>query len=885
MPVTLLELAFDLTTKDGQALEETVVRLLQRGASGLQTVLRACSDPASGGRVKAAVAGASARVAEAFAELPAKARDGAGSRLLELLRPEVLEAKGHEILNRGAEEPARQFAQVLAGTAGFAGAARRLETACAMRAGKLGQALSLARGSGPEEDSALVPMLLAQGRRFIEAADELKGVAGAGDKAARVLAAIFDLVPAGDPERTLARLIDRLAASEGLDLASVGRAAVEDYLGLRSGEASAGVDDAIGALRSLGGTFGRVEEAGRQAGAANWIDGVGAAGLPGALTKSVDRVREAVAPYVPAAAEPVDARSIIEEAAGGQAIRTAGDQTPVCADRWLATTALGLVLSQAAEVAGGRRLALEVRTAEGGMAVMAITPEPGDEPDSQAPWSFHPILTGPGDDLPAGPARSFRVARGLVTAFGGDVHWLPARQGEGSAPFEPWAVEVVFPARCEPAPVPEAHPAPTAPQSGGVDVPGVAATVAASLSSREPGTAFAGALGQAVSTLVGSITGEVMDVVSAELPGLAEAAQVLSNALRGPAGDEPGGPEAVSRAAGSARRRVTAALIRLGRGGEQGDTYGDLNGTASMALGDVEPVARGLGAGLVFLPAAELPRLQLDRGLVAAAVSTLAEEAVRTAGRGGEVRVTVVYRGDEAVAELRLESPMVTAFSPLAKDLAGQVAARHGGSLAFGPHGTDVTISFTVSDEERRLARSLPGYARLSTESRRALRTAEAVAAAPSAADPGLRPFLWFKAAEMETKVRLVAGLQRHRYLPAALDALEGGKSRLSRGGEARLAVVVAALPEEDPRLLRDRLVTATEAVTGDRLERVLGDLRSLGVFIAAYGLPGVATGVSAALGRRLFQLGGFNPAEGPDPDVSRAVLQALLALEGPESP
>ncbi len=877
LPVTLSELAFDLTTKDGQALEETVVRLLQRGGAGLQTVLRACSEPASEKRVKAAVAGASARVAEAFASLPTKAREGAGLRLLDLLRPEVLEAKGHEILSRGAEEPARQFAKVLAGTAGFAGAARRLETACAMWAGNLGEALSLARGGGPEVAPALVPMLLAQGRRFSEAADELNGATGAPDDAARVIAAILDMVPAGDPDGVVAGVVDRLTSSGAFDRAAIG-AAVEEYLSLQSGEAGAAVEAIIGALRALGETFGHVEEAGRQAGAANWIDGVGAAGLPGALTESVDRLREAVAPYTSVAGEPVDLLSAMERAAEGLAVRTAGsDQAPAYADRWMATTALRRVLTEAAVLAGRCRLVLATRATEGGRSVVQVTAEPGDETDPREIRAFHPTLTGPGDGLPAGSARSLRPARRLLTVFGGDIHWLPTGQGEGPEPFERWAVEVVFPARPEPRS--GAAPSAAGPQGRKVDVPVMAAEVAASLSSPEPGTAFVAALGQETSALAGAITGDVVGVVNGELMGLGEAARALSDALRGPAGTEPGGPEAVSRAAGSARRRLAAALTRLGRGDEQPDAYGDLNGTVSMALGDVESVARGLGAGLVFLPAADLPRLQLDRGLVAAALGTLAEEAVRTAARGGEVRVTVVYRGDEAVAELRLESPMVTSFSPLAKELAEQTATRHGGGLAFGPHGTDVTITFTVSDEERRLARDLPGYARLSAEARRALRTAEAVAAASSSTDPGLRPFLWFKAAEMETKMRLAAGLKRHRYLPVALDALEGGKGRLSRAGEARLAAVAVAFPEEDPRLLRGRLVTVTEAVTGDRFERVTGDLRSLGVFVAAYGLPGVPAEASAALGRSLFRLGGFDPAGGPDPEVSRAVLQALLAL------
>lgn len=884
LPVTISELAFDLTTKNGQALEETVVRLLQRGGAGLQTVLRACSDPSSEGRVRAAVSGASARVAEAFAALPAKAREGTGLRLLELLRPEVLEAKGYEVLRRGAEEPARQFAQVLAAREGFAAAALRLETACAMHAGDLAAAVSLAGRQETGTGADLVAMLLAQGRRFSEAAGELGGARRDHGGAARVLAAVLDLLNGGAiaGDAAVAGFIDQLAASGRDDLRQLGQAAVEEFLSLWLAEAKAAGEAVVAALRALAETFGRVEEAGRQAGPANWIDGVGAAGLPGALTEAVDRLREALAPYAPVVGEPVDLGAAVEEATGGATARVAGSAQVVgYAEPWMAVTALRRLLAEAGELAGAGTLSLAVTSAdEGGQAGPTIRVGTSEEAAAAA-RGFHPLLTGPDDGLPSGAARSFRLARRLLAAFGGDVHWAPAPpEGDRRAPRQ-WAVEVVFAGG--PGTAPRGPAATAADDRGageGADLRAAAAGVAGTLASPGSGRAFAAALRAASSDLAGWAIGDIVTVADAELTGLGETARALSGALRGPAGDEPGGPEAVSRAAGSARRRVQGILTRLGRGGEQADAYGDLNEVVSTALGEVEPVARGLGAGLVFLPAVGLPRPQLDRGLVAAAVTTLAEEALRVAGRGGEVRVTVTYRGDEAIAELRVESPTVTPFSPLAEGLAAQVAARHGGTLSLGPHGTDVAIGFTVSDEERRLARSLPGYARLSAESRRALRTAEAVAAAPSAADPGLRPFLWFKAAELETKVRLVTGLQRHRYLPAALDALEGGRSRLSRAGEARLAAVAAALPDEDPRLLRSRLVTATEAVTGDRFERVTGDLRSLGVFVAAYGLPGVARSASSALGRSLFKLGGTDPAAGPDPDVSRAALQALLALE-----
>lgn len=892
LPVTLSELAFDLTTKDGQALEETVVRLLQRGPSGLQTVLRACSDPACEKPVKRAVATASARVAEAFAALPAKARQGEGGMLLGLLRPEVLESKGHELLGRGAEPVARQFAAVLAATEGFRGAARGLETACALRAGHLEEAVALTLEGDREAGPAAVALLLVQGRRFEEATEALERALGWGSPGAagEILAALLEVVPAEDPDGVVAATIDRLAGAGGPSAAAVpeglvdlARGAAAQRLRLAHEEAVEGAGAVEGALRALGDACLRVEEAARQ-GSVNWVDLAPQAGLGTALRGAVRRLAETVRPHAPPGGAPADLRAVASEAAAAVGAGVAvepGEPVPVWTDPWAAATALRWLLAEASGVAGESRLVIRPE-AVGQWAALTIGPEAESETAA-----FHPALSGPGAGIPVGPARSFRAPRRLLRALGGDVFWAPGGKDEvadGGGAAERWVVRMVLPTA---RPETSSHRAAAAtgdgiPRAGAADLDGLAGEVAAVLSSPRPGRAFAAAMRAAEETLTARVAGDLVGLVLAETPGFEEAVGTVVAGLRqAPAGGR-GGPEDAARAAGSARRRLLAMLTYLGRNGAPTFAYGDLNEAVSTAVAEVEAVARGTGAGLVFLPATGLPRLNLERGRVVAAVAALAEEAVRAGGRGGEVRVGLAYKADEAVAELRLESPMPTSFSGLAIGLAKQVAAGHGGTLATAIGlGTEVTVGFVVSEEERRLAQSLPGYRRLSDEARRALRTAEAVASTEgTAGDPGLRPFLWLKAVEMDVKARIIGALKRHLFLPAALDTLERGRARLTRDGEARLTAVVAALPGEDSQVLRGRLVTAAEAVAGDRLERVTGDLRALAVFIAAYGLPGAGRDPTAAVARALYALGGLPPGDASTIEAARAALDALLNLD-----
>ena len=883
LAATLSELVFDLTTKDGQALEETVVTLMQRGPAGLQALLKAVDEPKMRGRVRKAVTDASARVAEAFAAIPAKAREGTGSRLLKLIRPEVLESRGRELLGRGEEAVVRQFVRALEERGDCQEAARRLGMACALRAGQLEEALTLVGRNGTAAAHGLAATILLQGRRFADLGEELRlaALAGGGTEAREAMAALLDACPGEEPGSPLPAIVDRLVDIAGDGGLSLLKGAVEDRLRLAREEAVEGAKRIEQALWELAGVLARLETAAARASPVTWMDGTAQAGMDGALNSAMARLMEAVWPFAPAPGGGVELGEVIGQVAESAGMGGAASATPpiviepgpnslVVGDERVAA-ALRLILAEAIGKAG--RSGLTVRTeVEGVWAVVTLgAAKKGESQDSR----FHPVLmAGPEAGRPTALGRDLLAARRLVRRIGGDVFWEPDDRSDGNG----WVVRARFriAGSGTSGAVQEAAP------STDADLGTLSAETLDFLNGPAPGRALGNAVISAVNRLTDAVVGRLVEVVLAEIPGIRERIEAISGFLARHGLDGGGGVEDLVRLAASTRRRIAALLTHVDQGDRRDRTHADLNEVVSTAVAEVEPVARGAGTGLVFLSATGLPRMAVDREGLMAAVSVLTEEAVRAAGRGGEVRVSLIHRSDEAIARLVIASPTATRFTPLALGLARQAAAGGGGTVILGPgRDTMLALELVVSEEERRLGLAIQGYQRLSPEARRALRTAEAVASSGTgASDPGLRPFLWLKAVELEVKARVGSGIRRHQYLPMAIDTLGAGRARLSRDGEARLACLTAALSGEETRALRNRLLSVAEAVVEDRLERVTTDLRALGVLLVAYGLPGRTAEAAARLGRALYRLGGLPVGLPSSVDACCGVFAALLELD-----
>ncbi|HEY3315835.1 MAG TPA: hypothetical protein VGL40_11245 [Bacillota bacterium] len=925
MPVSLTELTFDLANKDGPSLEETVLHLLQRGVAGFRAVVRGADDPAAGGRVRAAVTKASDRVIEAVAEAPLKARQAAvAGEVLALVDPAALERKGVELLGRGCSDLVRVMAGVMATRHLRPAAARRLEATLALADGRLTEALRCLEliGDKPSPtDLGFRALLLAEAGHLGEAAVDLSSaIAGMGGgpgpgAVEEAVSAILELAPPGDPDGAAAAAIDRLLEGRRpLVLSLLARGADERLSearreGLRAMEA---------VRRALSGLDQRTAAActalrGKSDGSApDEID------LAGVATAAKDAALMATAlgpdllPCRPPAVGRLDLRALIEQVLaettdpGGPRLATAepeviltpGDPIAARGDPALTAPALALILRDLSQALPG-----DGESAAGRVTVAGVEapPSPG-----LGPWpaslvftggpeeEFHPSLTGPGGGRPVGPARLFSAARAAFEAQGGGVIWRLEEGAEGGPGR--WSLWAWLPAAAPP-------------QGGGatggfgtaahdpVRETGLVAPLVEGSGGNAPASSFLASLHLAVRAAAGGIP--------AELAGLAEEVRLRAGRtmtrLTTSAEEARRGSLRSDRLAemtGLAERahwEIRGLRTLMGFCGPAAPSHDELNAVINQAIHLSRP---GLirGDQVTFLPGTGLPKLSLDRERLTTALVGLILEAAGPGDADGEVRVTTAHRAGEALVRLSLAGPGRPSPTGLARALAEVVAGEHGGTLrvaagadrSAGSGGSEVTIDFVVSETDRRLASSFPEYLRLGGEARRAVKTAEAMADGQAGGDPGLRPFLWRKAVELELAVRVRPRLQRHQFLAKALDAVEHGKPRLSRAGEARLDRLVAAFPGQEPPALRARLLSVVEAISGDRLERVLGDLRSLAVLLVGFAtdggeaaVQGFAAGAGVddpvGLARILYALGGAAAEDQAVIELSRAVLSALV--------
>lgn len=267
--------------------------------------------------------------------------------------------------------------------------------------------------------------------------------------------------------------------------------------------------------------------------------------------------------------------------------------------------------------------------------------------------------------------------------------------------------------------------------------------------------------------------------------------------------------------------------------------YYDPAGAVRPALDRLSPLLARYGVQLELSIAAALPRVKVDPARLALLARELGVGVALAMPPGGSVRVSMVAAGGALTleAEGRVagvatetagESPETSPGEPAEASLMAvqRVARDHHATVAVTrePGGCRVTVSLPAEAGERRLASSLPELAQLGAETRRALLAAEGLSAQPGH-DDQVVGFLLGKALNLEVQQRLLPRLERHLLLPGATAGAASGRGEF----------LAKVLEKSWDRELQGRCQALETAIIKGRQEREWGDLRNLGIAVAAF--------------------------------------------------
>lgn len=361
------------------------------------------------------------------------------------------------------------------------------------------------------------------------------------------------------------------------------------------------------------------------------------------------------------------------------------------------------------------------------------------------------------------------------------------------------------------------------------------------------------------------------------------------------------GPQAQLAWADLARRCAALELVlETARGyltlaGAPVLAYHDPAAVVRPALDQLLPLLARYGVQLAVTITPALPRTRLDPARLALLARELVVGMALAMPHGGSMRVTVApvagaltleaEAGAPAVAAETGEAPALTPGGLAESSLMAvtRVARDHHAtvSVASAPGDGRVTVSLPAEAGELRLASSLPELSRLGAETRRALLAAEGLAAQPQH-DDRVVDFLLGKALDLEVRQRLLPQLQRHLLLPGATAGAASGRGEF----------LAKVLETSWDRTLQGRCQALEAAIIKGRQEKEWGDLRNLGVAVAAFTpasgrdlpvtWPGADPALLRALAAALFRCGevmGRTQAGRPLAEPAYRLLSLLARL------